>query len=183
MACSASGSQLPELKASLKRLQGRKDAELEKEQGTRDRELLRGLKIDLDRVQAAITAQSFGELHLLVSTSASHAFGIVWPHFTHDIEQCTHSQHSDSQTFVWLMQRLLVTCTLLSQFGSCQVIWHTWYCALPFQRALQRSQTFVFAFVNCLSPHLSPLACCKLDVFLLCLCSQDRSSAHFCRKP
>ena len=39
-----------------------KDAEMKKQSGTRDGELLGELNKDLDRVQAAITALSSGEL-------------------------------------------------------------------------------------------------------------------------
>ena len=59
---SASGSELAELKQELKGLKEQKVAELKKEKGTRDRELLVELNNDLDRVQAAITALSSGEL-------------------------------------------------------------------------------------------------------------------------
>ncbi len=59
---SASGSELAELKEKLKGLEEQKAAELKKEKGTRDLELLVELNKDLDRVQAAITALSSGEL-------------------------------------------------------------------------------------------------------------------------
>ncbi|KAL3148774.1 hypothetical protein ABBQ38_014183 [Trebouxia sp. C0009 RCD-2024] len=59
---SVSGSKLAELEEELKSLKKEKAAELEKEQGTRDLELLVELNKDMDRVQAAITALSSGEL-------------------------------------------------------------------------------------------------------------------------
>ncbi|KAL3145956.1 hypothetical protein ABBQ38_015316 [Trebouxia sp. C0009 RCD-2024] len=52
---SASGSKLEK---KLKGLEEQKAAELKRERGTRDRELLDELNKDLDRVQAAITALS-----------------------------------------------------------------------------------------------------------------------------
>ena len=69
---SASGSKLAELEEDLKGLKEQKAVELKKEKGTRDHELLVELNKDLDRVQAAITALSSGELYYSVSTSASH---------------------------------------------------------------------------------------------------------------
>ena len=62
----ASGSEVSELKKELKSLKEQKAAELTKEKGTRDLELLEELNKDLDRIQAAITALSSGELHFLV---------------------------------------------------------------------------------------------------------------------
>ena len=64
---SASGSKLAELEQELKGLKAQKAAELNKEKGTRDLELLVELNKDLDRTQAAITALSSGELHFRVS--------------------------------------------------------------------------------------------------------------------
>lgn len=59
---SVSGSKLAELEEDLKGLKEQKAAELKKEKGTRDLELLVELNKDMDRVQAAITAQSSCEL-------------------------------------------------------------------------------------------------------------------------
>ena len=59
---SVSGSKLAELEEDLKGLKEQKAAELKKEKGTRDLELLVELNKDMDRVQAAITALSSGEL-------------------------------------------------------------------------------------------------------------------------
>ena len=70
---SASGSKLAELEEKLKGLEEQKTAELKKEKGTRDPELLVELNKDLDRVQAAITALSCAELHFPVSASATHS--------------------------------------------------------------------------------------------------------------
>ena len=72
---SASGGELAELKDELKGLKAQKAAELKKGKGTRDLELLVELNRDMDRVQAAITALSSGELYGLfsVSTSATHS--------------------------------------------------------------------------------------------------------------
>ena len=61
---SAPGSKLAELEEKLQGLEDQKAAELRKTKGTRDQELLAELNKDLDRVQAAITALSSGELHL-----------------------------------------------------------------------------------------------------------------------
>ncbi len=60
---SASGSKLAELEEDLKGLKEQKAAELKREKGTRDLELLVELNKDMDRVQAAITALSCGELY------------------------------------------------------------------------------------------------------------------------
>ena len=68
----ASGSKLAELEEELKGLKEQKAAELKKEKGTRDLELLVELNKDLDRTQAAITALSSGELHF-PSASATHS--------------------------------------------------------------------------------------------------------------
>ena len=70
---SASGSELAELKEKLKGLEAQKTAELQKKQEDRDRELLSELNKDLDRVQAAITALSSGELQFTVSSSATQS--------------------------------------------------------------------------------------------------------------
>ena len=51
-----SSSYLAKLKEKLKGLEEQKAAELKKEKGTPDHELLVELNTDLDRVQAAITA-------------------------------------------------------------------------------------------------------------------------------
>ena len=69
----ASGGELAELKQELKGLKEQKAAELKKAKGTRDHELLVELNKDLDRVQAAITALSSGELHFPVSASATQS--------------------------------------------------------------------------------------------------------------
>ena len=61
---SAPGSKLAELEEKLQGLEDQKAAELRNTKGTRDHELLAELNKDLDRVQAAITALSSGELHL-----------------------------------------------------------------------------------------------------------------------
>ena len=61
---SAPGSKLAELEEKLQGLEGQKAAELTREKGARDRDILRDLNKDLDRVQAAITALSSGELHI-----------------------------------------------------------------------------------------------------------------------
>ena len=70
---SASGSKLAELEEDLKGLKEQKASELKKEKGTRDLEMLAELNKDLDRVQAAITALSSGELYYCVSIVASHS--------------------------------------------------------------------------------------------------------------
>ena len=70
---SASGSTLAELKDKLKALEEQKAAELKKDKEARDKELLSELNKDLDRVQAAITALSSGELHFPASASATHS--------------------------------------------------------------------------------------------------------------
>ena len=69
---SASGSKLAELEEELKGLKAQKGAELKREKGARD-VILRELNKDLDRVQAAITALSSGELQLTVSASATQS--------------------------------------------------------------------------------------------------------------
>ena len=69
---SASGSKLPELEEELKDLKAQKGAELKREEGARD-VILRELNKDLDRVQAAITALSSGELQFTVSASATQS--------------------------------------------------------------------------------------------------------------
>ena len=68
---SASGSELAELKDKLRGLEEQKAAELKREKGARDL-ILRELNKDLDRVQAAITALSSGELYYFLSTIALH---------------------------------------------------------------------------------------------------------------
>ena len=73
---SASGSELAELKDKLKGLEEQKAAELKREKGPRHLILLGELNKDLDRVQAAITALSSGELHFPASASATH-FSLV----------------------------------------------------------------------------------------------------------
>ena len=72
-ASSASGGELAELKQKLRGLEEQKAVELRREKGTRDLEVLGELNKDLDRVQAAITALSSGELHFPVSASATHS--------------------------------------------------------------------------------------------------------------
>ena len=67
LSSSASGGELAELKEKLKGWEEQKAAEMKKEKGTRDLELLVGLNKDLDRTQVAITALSSGELHSPVS--------------------------------------------------------------------------------------------------------------------
>ena len=57
------GSKLAELKQELRDLEEQKAAELKRERGTPDHELLLELNKDMDRVQAAITALSCGELY------------------------------------------------------------------------------------------------------------------------
>ena len=69
---SASGSKLAELEEELKDLKAQKSAELKREEGARDL-ILRELNKDLDRVQAAITALSSGELQFTVSASATQS--------------------------------------------------------------------------------------------------------------
>ena len=69
---SASASELAELKEELKDLKAQKGAELKREEGARDL-VLRELNKDLDRVQAAITALSSGELQFTVSASATQS--------------------------------------------------------------------------------------------------------------
>ncbi|KAL3148782.1 hypothetical protein ABBQ38_014191 [Trebouxia sp. C0009 RCD-2024] len=59
---SVSGSKLAELEEDLKGLKKEKAADLKKEKGIRDLELFVELNKDMDRVQAAITAPSSGEL-------------------------------------------------------------------------------------------------------------------------
>ena len=68
---SASGSKLAE-EEELKGLKAQKGAELKREKGARDL-ILRELNKHLDRVQAAITALSSGELQFTVSASATHS--------------------------------------------------------------------------------------------------------------
>ena len=70
---SASGSEMAELKDKLKGLEEQKAAELKKDKEARDKELLSELNKDLDRVQAAITALSSGELQFTVSASATQS--------------------------------------------------------------------------------------------------------------
>ena len=67
---SASGSKLAELEEELKDLKAQKSAELKREEGARDL-ILRELNNDLDRVQAAITALSSGELQFTSATQSS----------------------------------------------------------------------------------------------------------------
>ena len=69
---SASGSELAELKEELKGLKAQKGAELKREEGARDL-ILRELNKDLDRVQAAITSLSSGELQFTGSASATQS--------------------------------------------------------------------------------------------------------------
>ncbi len=59
---SASGRELDELNKMREGFLKQKEAEMKKQSGTRDGELLGELNKDLDRVQAAITALSSGEL-------------------------------------------------------------------------------------------------------------------------
>ena len=70
---SAFGSTLVELKDELKGLKAQKGAELKKDKEARDKELLSELNKDLDRVQAAITALSSGELQFTGSASATQS--------------------------------------------------------------------------------------------------------------
>ena len=56
---------MPELKEKLEGLEEQKAAELKKEIGAQDLELLTELNKDLDQTQTAITALSCGELHFL----------------------------------------------------------------------------------------------------------------------
>ena len=71
---SASGRKLAELEEKLQGLEEQKAAVLVlSEIGPRDLILLGELNKDLDRVQAAITALSSGELYFSVSTSATHS--------------------------------------------------------------------------------------------------------------
>ncbi|KAA6424021.1 MAG: hypothetical protein FRX49_05980 [Trebouxia sp. A1-2] len=63
LSSSASGGELAELKEKLKGWEEQKAAEMKKEKGTRDLELLVGLNKDLDRTQVAITALSSGLSH------------------------------------------------------------------------------------------------------------------------
>ena len=65
--------ELAELEDKLKGLEEQKAAELKKDKEARDKELLSELNKDLDRVQAAITALSSGELQLTVSASATQS--------------------------------------------------------------------------------------------------------------
>ena len=68
----ASGSKLAELEEELKGLKAQKTAILDlSDLGPRDVILLGELNKDLDRVQAAITALSSGELHLASATHSS----------------------------------------------------------------------------------------------------------------
>ena len=69
---SASGCKLAELEEELKGLKAQKGAELKREKGARDL-ILREVNKDLDRVQAAITALSSGELQFTVSASATQS--------------------------------------------------------------------------------------------------------------
>ena len=73
---SVSGCKLAELEEDLKGLKEQKAAELKKEKGTRDLELLVELNKDMDRVQAAITALSSGERYVSVATPAQTS--LVW---------------------------------------------------------------------------------------------------------
>ena len=70
---SASGSELVDLEEEVKGLKEQKAAELKREKGTRDLELLSELNKDWDRVQIAIKALSSGEIHFPVSASASQS--------------------------------------------------------------------------------------------------------------
>ena len=71
---SASGCKLAELEEKLQGLEEQKAAVLVlSEIGPRDLILLGELNKDLDRVQAAITALSYGEPHFPVSASAPHS--------------------------------------------------------------------------------------------------------------
>ena len=70
---SVSGSKLAELEDQLKGLEAQKAADLQKDTEDRDKDLLSELNKDLDRVQAAITALSSGELHFTVSASATQS--------------------------------------------------------------------------------------------------------------
>ena len=68
---SAPGSKLAELEAKLQGLEEQKASELKREKSTRDLELLAELNKDLDRVQAAITTLSSGELQFTSATQSS----------------------------------------------------------------------------------------------------------------
>ena len=70
---SAPGSKLAELEKKLQGLEDQKAAELKKDKEARDKELLSELNKDLDRVQAAVTALSSGELQFTVSASATQS--------------------------------------------------------------------------------------------------------------
>ena len=70
---SASGSKLAALEEELEGLKAQKTAILDlSDLGPREVILLGELNKDLDRVQAAITAQSLGELYYFLSTIALH---------------------------------------------------------------------------------------------------------------
>ena len=69
---SAPGSKLAELEEKLQGLKAQKGAELTRGKGARDL-ILRELNKDLDRVQAAITALSSGELLFTVSAAATQS--------------------------------------------------------------------------------------------------------------
>ncbi|KAL3143461.1 hypothetical protein ABBQ38_002275 [Trebouxia sp. C0009 RCD-2024] len=70
----ASGSKLAELEEELKGLKAQKTAILDlSDLGPGQVILLGELNKDLDRVQAAITALSSGELHLPASASATYS--------------------------------------------------------------------------------------------------------------
>ena len=71
---SGPGSKLAELEEELKGLKAQKTAILDlSDLGPRDVILLSELNKDLDRVQAAITALSSGELQFTVSASATQS--------------------------------------------------------------------------------------------------------------
>lgn len=74
MASSSAGGELPELKEKLKGLEEQKAAELKKEKGTRDLELLVELNKDLDRTQTAITALTSGEHEEYITGAPLYSF-------------------------------------------------------------------------------------------------------------
>ena len=89
---SAPGSKLAELEEKLQGLEDQKAAELRKTKKTRDSELLVELNKDLDRVQAAITALSSGELQFNVTASATRSSLV--------------SSGRMARTFSWLAPRI-----------------------------------------------------------------------------
>lgn len=75
---SASGTELAELKGKLKGLEEQEAAELQREKGSRDLELLVELNKDMDRVQVAITALFSRELCFLFKFCLTLLFCVVW---------------------------------------------------------------------------------------------------------